>query len=366
MTDVLHQRGAGGLIAEYRCAAALQEALEQSGYIMDSSLSWLERKLAMTIPRVGNELSPTLRGHALAQGDALAAYIAQCITAEPARLGLVLSVADIRRGRISINTVGNATNSGTSADLLIEITLDGAVVQLPISLKAYRGSTSSLGSKGARASLGRLFMGKAKVSDEELTQHFGAPADHFSHLLADFKMAAREFYNSPDGRAFVTDYQKRKGDPYARVNNPLRRKEVGDYFIVSRGFRPEHRFAELYADMFSIGMSRVQHDGGYEEWVAFLEGLRFLIGMDQDVVTLTASGQADNVITVSNSLDEGPYADLRAVLIRGCDVQLQVRPASSVLGVSVTYASITVEALSLTIWKDATIQFKLDGGTSYR
>jgi len=365
MTEVLHQRGAGGLIAEYRCAAALQEALEQSGYVMDSSLSWLEQRLAMAIPRVGNELSTTLRRHALTQGEALAKYIAQCVTAEPARLGLVLSVADIRRGRISISTVGNATNSGTSADLLIDIILDGAVVQLPISLKAYRGSMSSLGSKGARASLGRLFMGTAKVSDAELTQHFGAPADHFSRLLAEFKVAAKEFYSSADGRAFVADYQNRKGDPGARVNNPLRRKEVGDYFIASRGFRPEHRFAELYAEMFSIGMSRVQGDGGYEEWVAFLEGLRFMIGMDRDIVTLTARGRADTAITVSNSLDEGPYADLRAVLIRGCDVQLQFRPGSSVLGVSVSYAGLTVEALSLTIWKDATIQFKLDGGTSH-
>lgn len=360
MTEPLNQKGAVGLIAEYQCALSLHDALRRDGYTLRGDRCGLWTDLQEAIPRVGGELSDELQEHAVTQGVALASYLHECIAGNPQRLGLILSRDDVKRSAIDVATVGRSTNSGSSADLGVSFKLDGTNVHLPISLKAYRTTVSSLGSKGARASLGRVFLNQPKLDDDGLVAAFGHDARCFVALLADFKIASREFYASNDGAAFVEAYRIRKRDPLAKVNNPLRRKEVGDYFIATRGFRPEHKFAELYASMFATGMERLIEAGTTEEWVLFLEQMQFLIGMEADVLTLTASGPVGGDIQVLNSLDDGAYADIRRVLVRGCSVEIDGHADSSVLTVAVSYDAVTVRCLSLTIWKDATIQFKID------
>lgn len=360
---VLHQRGANGLIAEYQCALTLNESLEAATYETIADSAMLTRARDATVRRVANELTPAQVTRAMAQGDALARHILEGIMSDPLRLGLhEIPVSELARAKVSVETIGHNTNSGTSADLSVRFVWPDGAVDVPISLKAYGKRSTSLGSKGAKASLSRVFLNAPLISDEEFVDYFGEAASHFQLLLLDFKAAAHEFYSSPDGAAFVRAYQERKRLPTsARVNNPLRRKEVGDYFIATRGFVPEHRFAELYVKMFDIGVRRLR-DGGDQDWAAFLNGFRFVLGMEGDILTLNAvaDDRTGRVLRVENSFLSDAYAQIRRVLVPGCDVTLTHRPGSSVVGVELGYGSARVRCLSLAIWKDATIQFKLD------
>ena len=145
------------------------------------------------------------------------------------------------------------------------------------------------------------------------------------------------------------------------MNNRLRRKEVGDYFALTRGYVSEHRFAELYAQMWLLGMERVDR-GGDPAWSRFLDGFRFLIGMDDDILTLNAiaNDASGEVLRVENSFMSDTYAGIRRALVKGCSVELIGRPKSSTLKVQLTAGEHKVHALTLAVWKDATIQFKLN------
>lgn len=67
------------------------------------------------------------------------------------------------------------------------------------------------------------------------------------------------------------------------------------------------------------------------------------------------------VLEVQNSFLSDTYAKLRSVLVPGCQTLLTTKPGSSVVGVELSHGETSVKDLSLAIWKDATIQFKLDG-----
>ncbi|MDR2703049.1 MAG: hypothetical protein LBB58_01725, partial [Cellulomonadaceae bacterium] len=263
MATILHQKGANGLIAEYQCAVVLNDFLQQQMFQVATDTATLNAKLQATIGRVGNELTEFQVRRALAQGQALAEHIGNALVYSPGDLGLVeFTPGIIRQSKIAVSPVGHDTNSGTSADInLFFESLGRAELNLPISLKAYGPRDISLGSKSAKAALARMFLGKPRVTDAALIHYFGEPAIEFTTLLKDFKGSAKEFYNSPQGAEFVRAYQQRKGlPPTAKVNNPFRRKEVGDYFISSRGYRPEHRFAQLYVQMFDYGITTIADD----------------------------------------------------------------------------------------------------------
>lgn len=292
MSPALHQKGANGIIAEYACVLALTEALRADGLDVVGDTEAQGVQLQAAVERVAGELTPDQVARANAQGQALAQHIYEGIVADPTRLGLGHWGSDeLVNGRIVVQAVGHNTNSGNSADIVITFHPDGEVVELPISLKAYGKRPSSLGSKGSRASLSRIFLNAVKVSDAAFIDFFGEPATEFLALLADFKLAAKEFYATEAGEAFTTAYQQRKGSPTAKVNNPLRRKEVGQYFAQTRGFVSEHRFAELYVDMFNIGLATPAPNDEVH-WRQYLEGQRFVLGMDNDILILNAVAHA--------------------------------------------------------------------------
>jgi hypothetical protein len=198
-----------------------------------------------------------------------------------------------------------------------------------------------------------------RVTDDEFAAYFGDPGRNFLAALSDFKAVAKDFYASDAGEAFVNAYEARKGS--RKVNNPLRRKEAGNYFKALRGYKSEHLFAELYVQMYAIGMNNLRSDGSTPDWPEYLEAMRFILGMDGDILTLNAiAGDDGRVVKVENSYLSGAYAGLRRVLVPECEFALDMRPGSSMIDVTVSYGGETIKCLNLAIWKDATIQYKLD------
>jgi hypothetical protein len=357
VTDPLYQRGANGLVAEHECARELNQLLTAAGITCLTPQQDLEHVKAAAVARVASELSPQQLQRGINQGAALGRFIAKALSDDPAALALTLP-GPLAELDVGVTHVGYLTNARDSADIALTFVQDGAEVAfLPISLKAYRGTLSSLGSKSARASLTRVFLSKEKVADAAFVSYFGDPGARFLASLADFKAVAEYFYRSaPEGKEFLDAYEARKGT--RRVDNKLRRKELGYYYSAQRGFKSEHVFAEQYVEMFSSGISRIDSE---QAWDQFLVGMRFVLGMDQDVTTLNALARDDGrVYRIVNSVVDGAYADVRRVLVSGCTFLLTHRPGSGNIGVEVAHDGLQVKCLQLAIWKDATIQFKLD------
>jgi hypothetical protein len=113
--------------------------------------------------------------------------------------------------------------------------------------------------------------------------------------------------------------------------------------------------------MFNIGLATLTPDDDVR-WRQYLDGLRFVLGMDDDILILNAVAHDDGqVLEVQNSFLSDTYAKLRSVLVPGCQILLTNKSGSSIVGVELSHGETSVKDLSLAIWKDATIQFKLDG-----
>ena len=351
----VNQKGGNGLVAEYQCALVLSSLLEVKGVLVDQTQRSLQTDLDNAIQRVANELSPAQVHRALNQGSALGEYLYNCIIDDPVAIGIDVSSSRYFVSSASVATTGHSTNSGEPSDLVLELRGESVFV-LPVSLKAYKGGTVSLGSKSARASLVRLFLAKDRATDSEFVNFFGSLGRSFIDLFEDFKRASTEFYASGAGQTFVDAYEARKGT--RKVNNPLRRKELGDYFLATRGFKSEHKFAEMYVDLLEQGYLKIQ--GTEDASGQFVKELRFILG-NPEMLSLNAIAGADGrVVEVHNSLSHPAYRQLNAVLRPGVRLNLQARPNSSIVNVELRRANEVSRDLSLAIWKDATIQYKLE------
>jgi len=348
----VNQKGANGIIAEYKSASQLNLALANAGIRITAQQSELDDELRDAMTRVGNELTGEQLARALRQGVALGDYLFECITQSPAQLGLADDMTTSQYS-VHVDPVGSKTNSGDPADL--RLTFTGAdTIELPVSLKAYHGPQSSLGSKSGRASLGRLFMKTEKVKETDFVKFFGAPASAYQQQISLFNATADEFYASDASKQFLDEYQARKGT--RKPNNPRRRKEVGDYFTAKHGFVSEHKLADLYVDCYDAGVSKIHGDATAQR--EFVTSLRFLLG-NPEILVLNAE-DGDGNIKIVNSLTNDTYRSLNQVLRDGLSMQLTKRASSSVIGVGVTNGSASCDKLSLAMWKDGTIQFKLD------
>ena len=357
MAEKLFQKGANGLVAEYRCSETLHRLLTQKRVSCSPELWELSDLLSKATKRVASDLTRNQLGRALKQGDALGEYIAAKLTGSPEVLGLPAYLANSQLSAVKITPVGHLTSKDGSADLYIDLKYArNREKHLAVSLKAYRGKSSSLGSKSARASLARMLFGQAKISDEEFTEFFGEPATRFIKLLKKFKKTTKEFYDcSEEGQAFIEDYARVRGT--RKVNNPLRRAQVGAYFEKIHGFVPEHEFAAIYADMFNAGFAKV---GCSVPWSVFLDGAEFVLGIEDNILTLNAVAGDDGIILeVVNSLTSSAYGMLRATLAEGCDFHLTSKPQSSIVTVFLSNGNLIFNGLTLAVWKDATIQFKI-------
>jgi hypothetical protein len=359
---VLNQKGANGIIAEYQCALQLHSALAKAGHLMCSSEKNLQTLLDAKVAQFSGELNKDQIHRAKKQGDALGNYVHKCLEHHPSALMLPAGFK-ASSYRHEVIPTGHITIKKDSSDLLIRMTPKKAVdsvIECPISLKAYRGSTTSQGSKGGKAALTRLFLFKDKVTAAEFAEFFGKRGKSYLEHLALFKQTAKEFYdNSDEGRAFIAAYQARKGKG-AKVNNPLRRKEVGEYFMKKTGTLSEHVLARLYAEMFNDGFARLSKPS---EKAAFSDGLRFVLGIEKQFVTLNAICHDDEPVRVENCAFSSDHGLAHRILSSDYSVCFNYKPDSSI--VSVIFNSSTENLkLNLAIWKDGTIQFKMDSGVA--
>lgn len=357
-TVTLYQKGANGLIAEYECAMQLHAFLSRTAQCTPAyqDLNFLRDQ---EVGKFAKELTAEQIDRAKAQGLALAVYLAKTIDSVPSDLGLPADFSIQKYSCVEIRPTGHLTSKGSSSDLHLSFHSSEKRIELPISLKAYRGTTSSLGSKGAQASLTRMFLGRPNVTEDEFVGFFGEPAREFLQKLSRFKAVSKEFYiHSEEGRLLLQQYRARKENPEAKVNNPLRRKELGDYFFKVEGYKSEHEFARLYVAMFDHGFKRVKDTSN---WNPFIEGVKFVLGIENDILTLNAVAGDDGKVTrIINSHTSETHGMLRKVLVPGCEFHLKHKPESSMVGVEIVHDSIRFTALNLAVWKDATIQFKID------
>jgi len=352
----INQKGANGLIAEYKSAAVLNLLLANDGFELATNQSELEANLAAAIARVGNELTTSQIERALKQGEASAVYIFEQLTSDPRAIGLEDFHLNRSTDVIKVSTVGNETNSGDPTDLIIEIHRNSILTTLAISLKAYKGPESSLGSKSSRATLCRMFLNSESVSDEEFIAFFGDKGASFLKELKKFKQTADDFYNSYLSKPFLDAYEARKGT--RKVNNPLRRKEVGDYFIALHGYKSEHRLAELYVDLFNYGKTVIDTGGEHAE--VFISALRFILGNPEMLVIDVIANEQGEIIEIHNSLDHPVYQAFNKVLNPGVELLLKYKPGSSIINVTLKNKSVVFNNLSLAMWKDGTLQYKLN------
>ncbi len=352
----VQQKGANGLIAEYMACETLSEQLGALGLLTGSdSLHFRHLRLAAE-QRVGNELSTELIARARRQGVALGQYILDALQTDPAMLGLSTTVDDLASARIEVQHVGFNTNSGVPEDILLTIRYpNDSTVELPISCKAYKSGTVSLGSKSATAALGRLFTDKERIKPEEFVRQFGPRGEEMISLITLFKKTSAEFYESDASKDFIDAYERRKGT--RKVNNRLRRKEVGQYFYQKYGYLSEHRFADLFCDIFNAAFDELISSD--EDSEAFVSQLRFIFA-NPEVLALNAVAEtAASSVRVDSSLENPAYRDLNYVLHPGLKMRLVKREGTANVGVEINRGSRACSALSLAVWKDATIQFKL-------
>lgn len=352
----VNQKGANGLIAEYKAAVTLNHLLATEGFHCLSDQSILERNLKDAIKRVGNELTESQVERALKQGVAAGEYLFDRMLNNLSELGIYELQLQKQGTEVEVSTIGNATNSGDPTDILIKITNKAFEFEVPISLKAYRGPESSLGSKSSRASLTRLFLDSESVLDEEFIEFFENDAVDFFHELDKFKVAARDFYVSPDGSKFLDAYEKRKGT--RKVNNPLRRKEVGDFFINRHGYKPEHKLADLYVRMFNTGVKKKDTLGEHSE--SYINALRFILGNPEMLVVDVIADDAGRILDIHNSLTHPVYKAFNQILNPGMELKLTLKPNSSIIKVELVKGELVFRNLSLAMWKDGTIQYKLN------
>ena len=352
----IQQKGANGLIAEYMACETVSEQLALVGRLSGpDSLHFRQLRLAAE-QRVGNELSAELIDRARRQGTALGNYVLDAVQSDPSKLGLSETSEDLSSARIEVRHVGYNTNSGVPEDILLSLEFpNGSIVKVPISCKAYKSGTVSLGSKSATAALGRLFANKERIKQDEFIRCFGSLGHEMLSLITLFKDTAAAFYESEVSNDFIDAYERRKGT--RKVNNPLRRKEVGQYFYQQYGYFSEHRFADLFRDIFNSAFVNPLHSD--EDNEAFVSQLRFIFA-NPEVLALNAVAEtATSVVRVDSSLQNPAYRDLNYVLHPGLRMRLVKRKGTANVGVEISRGSRACSALSLAVWKDATIQFKL-------
>lgn len=355
----VNQKGANGIIAEYRAAHVLAENLSRSGVRISANLDHLRLLVSEAIARVANELSESQIARALNQGTSLGDYLAWALLEAPQTLGVVVDREVLSDCEVDVIPVGRATNSRDPRDLTVKIKSVDFLIDLPVSLKAYASDSTSLGSKSGRSALSRLFIGEEKVTDARFIEVFGDDGSNYLRLLYDFKKVAKEFYTSSVSKQFLDEYEARKG--HRKVNNPLRRKEVGQFFEKKFGFVIEHHLAELFAKMHNYGTATLV--GQIRSHFEFLEELKFILGNPQMLVLDAKCGNDGQVREVVNSLTNSVYMKLNQTLREGVSLTLQSKVLSSDIKVELSREGVYFTGLSLAIWKDGTIQYKLNSST---
>jgi hypothetical protein len=369
MNEAMGQdKGANGRIAEYACAYFLAAALKQAGLKVSSDVNQLRTLAQQEQAKYAKSLTTQQIQVATDAGNAMGKSMYESIVTGGDDLVFVNYAFDPGQHTFDIEPTGAQQNKGSTDDLVIHLTKDGAEAvqhKILLSLKVSGSSANSQGSKGPLPLLWKLFVDPAAktVKPADFVSHFGAKGQEFVDALEDFKRAGKEFLDSPEGQ----DWARRKeADRLARGKDPkkakvkadtnfYRAKEVGDYYVKTRGHTPEHKLSELFVALYNQGSVNLNSGN----WKQFNEGFKQAIGFDE-VITYKTICDQQGVKEVVSSATSKAYKDMYRALNEKINVVLTARPGSSGIGVRVQYGNTVLESLTCSIWKDGTIQFKFD------
>lgn len=363
-SNIVNQKGANGIIAEYSCAFKLVEILKGAGIsvLPPSETEHLDNMHA-SIQRVGNELNDSQVRRAIQQGEAIAFYIFDSLWEDPTIIGIDWSSDLLRESRFIVQTVGSDTTKGDSADLTITAeSPDKQLTTVNVSLKAYRGSQSSMGSNSGKKALERLF-----AKNGETLSDLGESGIEFINTQKLLRSVATEFYNeSQEGVAFLNEYRKRKNKPDAKKpNNPYRRKELKAYCMDKHSLNLSHEFAGAFLRTFNENTQRLSTLSiDSEDRKQYKKQLKEILGLEDDVITLNAVKSTDSITEqarIINSNVDGTYGKIKRALENNYLMHLS-RAKEDVADLKVNLENDNgdnVRGLSLSVWMDGTIQFKI-------
>jgi hypothetical protein len=350
-------KGSNGLIAEYVCARTLSQKLTSTGLEVKTPISILKNKEKDAIDRLRKEMTSVELDRAINQGTAIAESIYDSILHNGKDLIFTSYEFKSKQHSYSIEPTGAQTNKGISSDMTLTVykkSTDEIAEEILISLKAYRSSKTSQGSKSSIAALSSMFANK-KMTKDEFSKFFGSKGKKFLNELELFKKTGDEYLKSPGGRK-LSKYLKSKGRSVSASGNVLRNKELGDNFKEKFGYKQEAKLAGEFVELFNTGTQRITSSNKD----TFIEAFKKVAGFD-DVVTYNAIADKKGIVTeVINSNISSGYKKIFEALKDHSDVVLKHRKGTGSIDVEVVHGDDVIRSLSLLMWKDGTIQFKFD------
>lgn len=360
-------KGANGRIAEYFCALSLAQMLQNNGLRVNTSLSNLKHLATTEIEKYQQSLTSQQINVAKDAGIKMGESMAQSILANGRDLVFSEFSFIPQKHSYDIEPTGAQQSKGSSDDLAIVITEDstGTIFKkILISLKVYGGTESSQGSNSSMPLLYHLFINKdEKLNKQTFIEYFGEKGIEFVNTLEDVKMAAREFYDSPQGqelnKAKEQDRLSRgkslKASKVKFDGNYLRSSEVGQHYQNTRGYRSEHKLSKLFVELYNQGKKNLNSG----EWKSFNEAFKQAIGFD-DVITYKAICDMNGVTDIVSSATSPSYQQMYKALENQIDVILTSKENSGTIGVEIKYKDLVLKSLSCSMWKEGTLQFKFD------
>jgi len=357
-------KGNNGLLAEYECCYVLAKSLKEVGLKVTTNISQLKKLRDEKVKFYGAGLTKTEIKRALAQGQAIADSMFSSIVNSGKDLIFTSYEFVAEEHSFDVQPTGAQTSKGSTEDMKIIVTKMKAkdvVEEIKVSLKAYKGSGTSQGSKSSTAALTRMFMGKDKVTVAEFEKHFGKKGKEFTKLLKDFKDVGKEFYLDTPGKKIVKQAKakaKKQGKIFKSVANPMRKGELAAYYIDKRGTRATYPLAKTFVELYNKGYKDLKTD---RQWKTFADGIMFATGFD-GITVYNAIADKNGVVTeVVNSNTSSAYSKLYEAFRKGAKVVLKSRPNSSGITVEVHYNGEVLKSLSLSMmYGDGTIQFKMN------
>lgn len=361
---VKKDKGNNGLLAEYECCYQLAKQLKAVRLKVTTNISALKRLRDQKVKFYGAGLTKTEVNRALNQGAAIADSMFQSIVNNGQDLVFTSYDFVAEEHSFDVQPTGADTSKGSTEDMKIivsKMNVRNAVEEIKISLKAYKSSGTSQGSKSSTAALARMFMGQEKVSVSEFEKHFGKKGKEFTKMLKDFKDVGKEFYLDKPGKKIISAAKakrKRQGKKFTGVANPMRKGELAAYYIDKRGVRATYPLAKMFVDLYNKGYKDLKTD---RQWKNFADGIMFATGFDGITVYNAIADKQGVVTEVVNSNTSSAYAKLYKAFRKGARVVLKHRPNSSGIDVEVHHKGEILKSLSLSMmYGDGTIQFKMN------
>jgi len=367
-------KGGNGFVAEYVCAYELAKKLDGVGLKVTSDIEKLKSEMKTKTKQFSDAgLDSTQIRRATNQGEAIAESMFQSIIKNGEDLVFVDYKFKHGDHSYEVRPTGADTGKVTADDIELIVTKEskGRVeTKILVSLKAYASSNTSLGSNSSVASLQKMFIGGEKqqrnaTTDAAFVKAFGALGKEMLDALEDYKNEASGFMKSnkkpaKELRAYWDAKGKKASKKTGLYPNNLRAQEVGDNYTKKRGYKQEHKLSEIFVKLYNKGKTSVRKNGKES---TLRKGLMEILGVDTSVVTYNAIANAEGVVTeVVNSNVSDSYRRLYLAIMNGADVNLTTvnRNGKSTIKVEVVYKGEKINGLTMSMWKDGTLQFKFD------